>query len=114
MRSSSNSRLLQILSMYQSDLHTVFHMMGEKPDDWDNYTLRMSSGYDRWLTKDSTYFFIMAYEDISSGMNALFGVLQIKILAIGFCATRLVLWNTRDRSLTISISVLSRNATQFA
>lgn len=43
-----------------------FHVMTDNPDNWDNDTPTMVTGYDRWLTKASTSFLIMAYEDIFS------------------------------------------------
>ena len=54
-RWSSNSRLLTI-SMHQNDLRTLFHIIMENPDSWDNDTLMMAAGYDRWLSKASTCF----------------------------------------------------------
>jgi len=102
-RWSSNSRLLQTISMYQSDLRAVFHIMSENPDSWDNDTLMMATGYDRWLTKASTCFFIMAYEDIFSETDALFRVLQNKVMDIGFCCARI-----RD-----TIGVVERQRQEF-
>ncbi|CAL9700934.1 unnamed protein product [Knipowitschia caucasica] len=63
--------------------------MIENPDTWDNDTLMMAAGYDRWLSKESTCFFIMAYEDIFSHTDALFRVLQNKTMDIGFCCARI-------------------------
>ena len=63
-RWSSNSRLVQSISLYQNDLRTLFRTMDENPDNWDNETLMMATGYDRWLSKASTYFFIMIYTRI--------------------------------------------------
>ncbi|KAJ4939399.1 hypothetical protein JOQ06_028848 [Pogonophryne albipinna] len=88
-RWSSNSRLVHTISMYQSDLRAVFRIMGENPDLWDNDTLMMAAGYDLWLSKASTCFFIMAYEGIFSETDALFRVLQNKVMDIGFCCARI-------------------------
>lgn len=50
--------------MCQSDLRAVFRIMIENPSSWDNDTLMMAAGYDRWLSKASTCFLMMAYEGI--------------------------------------------------
>ncbi|XP_005161614.3 zinc finger MYM-type protein 1 isoform X3 [Danio rerio] len=88
-RWSSKSRLLQTTSMYQSDLLTVFSIMIENPDIWDNDTVIMASGYERWLSKASTCFLIMAYDGIFNETDALFRVLQNKAMDIGFCCARI-------------------------
>ena len=88
-RWSSNSRLVQSISMYQSDLRDLFRIMHENPDDWDNDTLMMATGYDRWLSKASTCFYIMAYEGIFCHTDSLFRVLQNKAMDIGFCCARI-------------------------
>ena len=75
--------------MYQSDLRAVFRMMIENPDRWDNDTQMMAAGYDRWLSKVSTCFLIMAYEGIFSETDALFRVLQNKVMDIGYCCARI-------------------------
>ncbi|KAF4075810.1 hypothetical protein AMELA_G00223020 [Ameiurus melas] len=102
-RWSSTSRLLQTISMYQSDLRVAFHIMSEDPDSWDNDTLMMAAGFDRWLAKASTCFFIMAYEDIFSETDALFRVLQSKVMDIRFCCARI-----RD-----TIGVVERQRQEF-
>lgn len=48
-----------------------------------------TSGYDRWLSKASTCFYIMAYEDIFCHTDSLFRVLQAKAMDIGFCCARI-------------------------
>nr|XP_032833154.1 zinc finger MYM-type protein 1-like isoform X4 [Petromyzon marinus] len=88
-RWSSNSRLVQTISMYQSDLSAVFRLMSEHPDGWDTNTLMMAAGYDLWLSKASTCFFIMAYEGIFNETDALCRVLQNKVMDIGFCCARI-------------------------
>ncbi|XP_076012541.1 zinc finger MYM-type protein 1 [Genypterus blacodes] len=88
-RWSSNSRLLRTISMFQSDLRAVFHIMSENPDSWDIDTLMMATGYDRWLTQASTCFFIMAYKDIFSETGALLRVLQNKVMDIRFCCAQI-------------------------
>ncbi|KAI4799951.1 hypothetical protein KUCAC02_016489 [Chaenocephalus aceratus] len=89
--------------MYQSDLRAVFRIMSENPDVWDNDTLMMAAGYDLWLSKASTCFFIMAYEGIFSETNALFRVLQNKVMDIGFCCAQI-----RD-----TIGVVERQRKEF-
>ena len=84
-RWSSNSRLLQTISMHQSDLRALFQIIIENPDSWDNDTQMMAAGYDRWLSKASTCFLLMAYEDIFNETNALFRVLQNKVMDIEYC-----------------------------
>lgn len=102
-RWSSNSRLLQTISMNLSDLHAVFRIISENPDSWDNETLMMAAGCDRWLSKTSTCFFLMAYEGISMETDALFKVLQNKVMDIGCCCAR-----TRDTA-----SVIERMRQEF-
>ncbi|KAG2459971.1 ZMYM1 protein, partial [Polypterus senegalus] len=85
----SNSRLLQTISLYQSDLRAVFRIMSENPDSWDNDTLMMAAGYDRWLSNASTCFLIMAYEGIFSDTDALFRVLQNKVMDNVYCCARI-------------------------
>ncbi|XP_028998771.1 zinc finger MYM-type protein 1-like isoform X1 [Betta splendens] len=86
---STNSRWLQIISTYLSDLRAVFHDIGENPDSWDNDTLMMAAGYEQWLSKTSTCFLIMAYEGIFIETDALFKVLQNKVMDIEFCCARI-------------------------
>lgn len=50
-RWSSNSQLLQTISMYQNDLRTLFHVIRLNTNNWDNDTLMMAVGYDKWLSK---------------------------------------------------------------
>ena len=88
-RWSSSSRMLQTISMYQSDLLAVFRIMSKNPDSWDNDTLMMAAGYERWLSKASTCFFIMAHEEIFSETDALFRMLQDKVMDVGFCCAQI-------------------------
>ncbi|XP_060768562.1 zinc finger MYM-type protein 1 [Neoarius graeffei] len=88
-RWSSSSRLLQTISMYQSDLLAVFRMISDNPDGWDNDTVIMASGYERWLSKASTCFLIMVYDGIFNETDALFRVLQNKAMDIGFCCAQI-------------------------
>uniref|UniRef100_A0A8C5QA54 TTF-type domain-containing protein n=1 Tax=Leptobrachium leishanense TaxID=445787 RepID=A0A8C5QA54_9ANUR len=82
---SSNSRLVQTISMYQSDLRAMFRIMNENPDGWDNDSLMMAAGYDHWLSKASTCFLLMAYESVFVETDALFRVLQNKVMEVEFC-----------------------------
>lgn len=88
-RWSSNSRLLQTISMHQNALRTLFHVIMETPDSWDHDTLMMAAGYDRWLSKASTCFLLMVYEDIFNETDALFRVLQNKMMDIEYCRARI-------------------------
>lgn len=75
--------------MYQSDIRAIFKIMREKPQDWDNDTLYIAKGYDLWLSKATTCFLIMVYQSIFNETDALFRVLQNKIMDIGFCCERI-------------------------
>uniref|UniRef100_A0A8C5PKG8 Zinc finger MYM-type protein 1 n=1 Tax=Leptobrachium leishanense TaxID=445787 RepID=A0A8C5PKG8_9ANUR len=85
---SSHSRLVQIISMYQSDLRAAFQIISENPDGWDSDILILAAGYDRWLSEASTCFFIMAYEDIFNETDGLSRLLQNKITEIGLCCAK--------------------------
>ena len=63
-RWSSNSRLLQTVSMYHSDLLMVFRVIGDAKDKWDNDSVMKAAGFERWLLKTNTCFLIIAYEEI--------------------------------------------------
>uniref|UniRef100_A0A3P9K3W7 Zinc finger MYM-type protein 1 n=1 Tax=Oryzias latipes TaxID=8090 RepID=A0A3P9K3W7_ORYLA len=80
---SSNSRL------HQNDLRTLFHIIMENADNSDNDTLMMAAGYDRWLSKASTCFLLTMYEDIFNETDALFRVLQNKVMDIEYCRARI-------------------------
>ncbi|XP_061925575.1 zinc finger MYM-type protein 1-like isoform X1 [Entelurus aequoreus] len=84
-RWSSNSRLLQTISMHHDDLRSLFHIIIENPDSWDNDTLMMAAGYDQWLSKASTCFLLMVYEYIFNETSALCRVLQNKVMDIEYC-----------------------------
>lgn len=58
--------------MHHNDLRALFQIITENPDSWDNDTLTMAAGYDRWLSKASTCFLLMAYEGIFNETDALF------------------------------------------
>ncbi|XP_032065573.1 zinc finger MYM-type protein 1-like isoform X2 [Thamnophis elegans] len=88
-RWSSTSRLVQTISMHQNDLRTLFHVILENPDNWDNDTLMMAAEYDRWLSKPSTCFLLMAYEDIFNETDTLFRVLQNQVMDIEYCLARI-------------------------
>ena len=82
-RWSSNSRLLQTVSMYHSDVHMAFRVIGDAEDKWDNDSVMKAAGFERWHLKTNTCFLIMAYEEIFNKTDALFTVLQKKIN--GYC-----------------------------
>lgn len=88
-RWSSNSRLRQTVSMHHNDLRVLFQIILENPDSWDNDTLMMVAGYNWWLSKVSTCFLLLAYEDIFNETDALFRVLQNKVMDIEYCFARI-------------------------
>lgn len=88
-RWSSNSRLVQTISTYQSDLLEVFRIITDDQDGWDNETVIMASGYERWMSKPSTCFLMMLFDFIFNETDALFNVLQNKSMDIGFCCSRI-------------------------
>jgi len=105
--------LLQVKSLCHSDLRVILSSVSENPGGWDNDTLMMTSGCDRWLTKTSTCFAIKAHEDIFSETDALFTVLQNgghRILLVCEFVTQMGLCNDRDKNLAVSMSDLSRKA----
>ncbi|XP_032822781.2 uncharacterized protein LOC116949509 [Petromyzon marinus] len=55
-RWSSNSRLVQTISSYQSDLRAVFRIISENTDSWDNDTQMTAAGYDLWLDERKIMF----------------------------------------------------------
>ena len=86
---SSNSRLLQTVSMYHSDLLMVFRVIGDAKDKWDNDSVMKAAGFERWFLKTNTCFLIMAYEEIFNKTDALFRVLQNKLMNIVFCCAQI-------------------------
>ena len=88
-RWSSNSRLLQTVSMYHSDLLRVFRVIGDAEDKWDNDSIMKAAGFERWLLKTNTCFLIIAYEEIFNKTDALFRVLQNKLKDIAFCCAQI-------------------------
>ena len=88
-RWSSNSRLLQTVSMHHTDLLTTFRAIDDDEDNWDNDSIMKSTGFERWLSKSNTLFLIMIYEEIFNKTDALFRVLQNKAMDIGFCCERI-------------------------
>ena len=88
-RWSSNSRLLQTVSMYHPDLLMVFRVIGDAEDKWDNDSVMKAAGFERWLLKTNTCFLIIAYEEIFNKTNALFKVLQNKLMDIAFCCAQI-------------------------
>ena len=55
-RWSSNSRLLQTVSMHHSDLLMVFLVIGDTEDKWDNDSVMKAAGFERLLLNMNTYF----------------------------------------------------------
>uniref|UniRef100_A0A3Q2Q306 DUF4371 domain-containing protein n=1 Tax=Fundulus heteroclitus TaxID=8078 RepID=A0A3Q2Q306_FUNHE len=88
-RWNSKSRLIQTISARHSDLRAFFGIITDNPDGWDNDTLMMAAGYDRWLSKASTCFLLTVYEAAFDATDALFRVLQNEATAdIGRCLAR--------------------------
>ena len=88
-RWSSNSRLLQTVGMYYSDLLMVFRVIGDAEDKWDNDSVTKAAGFERLLLKTNTCFLIMACEENFNMTDALFRVLQDKLMEIAFCCTQI-------------------------
>ena len=88
-RWSSNSRLLQTVSMYHSDLLMVFRVIGDAEDKRDNDSVMKAAGFERWLLKTKTWFSIIAYEEIFTKTDALFRVLLKKLMDIAFCCAQI-------------------------
>ncbi|XP_061890993.1 uncharacterized protein LOC133641128 [Entelurus aequoreus] len=88
-RWSSNARLMQSLGMYQSDLRQVLRTISEDPDNWDNDTQMMAVGYDAWLSRTSTWFLIMTYQDIVRHTNSLFRTLKRQTAEEGLCRAQI-------------------------
>ena len=83
-RWSSNSRLMQTVSMYHSDLLMVFRVIGDAEDKWDNDSVMKAAGFERWLLKTNICFLIIAYEEIFNKTDVLFRVLPNKLMDIAF------------------------------
>ena len=88
-RWSSNSRLLQTVSIHHSDVHMAFRVIGDAEDKWDNDSVMKAAGFERWHLKTNTCFLIMAYEEIFNKTDALFTVLQKKLMDIAFCCAQI-------------------------
>ena len=73
--------------MYHSDLLMVFRVIGDAEDKWDYDSVMKAAGFERWLLKTNTCFLIIIYEKIFNKTDALFRVLQNKLMDIAFyCA----------------------------
>ena len=76
-----------------------------------------AAGFERWLLKTNICFLIMAYEEIFNKIDALFRVLQKNQLTLHFAArkyaTRSIMLSDREKSLTVSITDLSKNVQHF-
>ncbi|KAM3858201.1 zinc finger MYM-type protein 1 [Diretmus argenteus] len=87
-RWNSNSRLVQTIMFHHADLREVFNVIQENPDGWDGDALTMAAGFSLFLSKVSTCFLLMTYSAIFTETDALFRVLQTKVMDIGFCSLR--------------------------
>lgn len=85
------------ITMQQNYLHTLFHIIMEITNIWDNNTPKFQ-------------------QDVKSiSISRLFGVLQSKVMDIEYCLAYIhKLSSTRDSSLTVSTTNLSRNVVHFA
>ena len=88
-RWSSNFRLLQTVSMYYSDLLVVFGVIGDAEDKWVNDSVMKAAEFERWLLKTNSCFLIIAYKEIFNKTDALFRVLQNKLMDIAFCCAQI-------------------------
>ncbi|XP_054626012.1 uncharacterized protein LOC129178133 isoform X2 [Dunckerocampus dactyliophorus] len=82
--------LLQTIIMHLADLRAVLFIISQTPDCWDIDTQMMAAGYDQWLSKTSTCFLIMAYQSIFIETDALFKVLQDKVMDTAYCCERIL------------------------
>lgn len=80
---------IQTINLHQNDLHALFHFIMENPDRWNNDTLMMAAGYNQWLSKAVTYFLLTGCECVFNGTDALFKVMQNKVLDTEYCLTRM-------------------------
>ena len=76
--------------MYHFDLLVAFRVIGDAEDKWDNDSVMKAAGFKRWLLKTNTCFLIMAYEEIFNKTDALFRVLQNKLMDIAFCCAQIL------------------------
>ena len=67
----------------------VFRVIGDAEDKWDNDSVIKAAGFQRWLLKTNTCFLIIAYEEIFNKADALFRVLQNKLMNIAFCCAQI-------------------------
>ena len=75
--------------MHHSDLLNLFRAIDNDEGRWDDETVIKFAGYERWLSKTSTCFLIVIYESVFNKTDALFRVLQNKIMDIGFCCEQI-------------------------
>ena len=102
--------------MYHSDLLMVLRVIGDAEDKWDNDSVMKAARFARWLLKTNKCFLIMACEEIFNKTDALFRVLQNKLMDIALCCAQIrdtIMSSDRDKSLTVSIANLSRNVEHF-
>ena len=67
----------------------VFRVIGDAEDKWDNDSVMKAARFERWLLKTNTCFLIIAYEKIFNKTDALFRVLQNKLMDIAFCCAQI-------------------------
>lgn len=77
-RWSSNSKLIKTILQYHGDLCKLFSSMNNNPNLCDTDTLVRSNGFYEWLIKDSTYYYLMVYNEIFIKTDTLFHVYKPK------------------------------------
>ena len=75
--------------MYHSDLLLVFGVIGDAEGKWHNNLVIKTAGFERWLLKTNTCFLIKACKEIFNKTDALFRVLQNKLMDIAFCCAQI-------------------------
>lgn len=84
-----NSRLVETVYEYKSELIAMFENIIEHPDDWDNDTFIAARGF-LFVLKDFTFNFLLnVFKNIFSITGVLFDVLQTKSNDISFCIRKL-------------------------
>jgi hypothetical protein len=80
-----NSRLVETVYEYKSELNTMFQNIIESPDNWDNETYFSARGFLSVLQDFNFNFLLAVFKDLFSVTTVLFDVLQTKSNDISFC-----------------------------
>lgn len=62
--------------MQQNDLRTIFHIIMEIPDSWDNNTLMISGGCQKH--QHAFFFFLIVYDRTFNETGRLFQVMNVE------------------------------------